>query len=372
MQNENFEILRPRPDRAIPLIIHIPHTGRAIPSDLSDGFRHVDPSEIDAMIDAMRDEGADTLFAGGVHYGATVILNRVCRVAYDPERFEDDDREFMSRSGLGMVYTHTLDGKPLRPEHQVEAHRRLVIERYHRPYVAAFEALVDEFLERFGAVWILDAHTFPEEALSYEDAGAPRPVVCLGYESEERAQAEVLAWFDEHAHLLVPLGRGDGSPDLLHNTPYAGSYVPPKHMGDPKVKSVMLEVNRGCRQEFGAIADAFGRWLGSFIDERVGAGRQPWPKPLATGVAAAAMIAGSAASTAVIGDVLDGGRCRVRSDATDLPGDSRIRECWVCRIAGGELEDQRELEGVVLVDKWTLETVWCGMARVVNLQGETK
>jgi N-formylglutamate deformylase len=38
----------------------------------------------------------------------------VSRLVVDPERFTDDAREPMARKGMGVIYTRTASGEPLR------------------------------------------------------------------------------------------------------------------------------------------------------------------------------------------------------------------------------------------------------------------
>jgi N-formylglutamate deformylase len=69
--------------------------------------------ELEHELLVMTHRYTDELFAGPLGL-ATRVAFPVSRLVVDPERFVDDDREPMARKGVGVVYTRTAMGDPLR------------------------------------------------------------------------------------------------------------------------------------------------------------------------------------------------------------------------------------------------------------------
>lgn len=378
MKHPNFFVYRPRPERTLPLIVHLPHVGAWMPGPARDTFVATE-QEVEALMDAMFDHGASQVFWPALHYGATLFVNKTARIVYDPERFEDDEQEPMSRHGLGMVYTRLLDGRPLRRPDPHGRDRREIIQRLHRPYVKEFEDLVDEYLERFGEVWILDGHTYPDHPLPFEDPTAERPVVCLGYESQQRAQPEAVRWFHYFEEFFDPFRTRPDTRSVLPNTPFAGSYVPPRHRDDPRVHSLMIELNRSSlRMLSGEVCPAgpcveevmkrFLGWQASFIARRLGIERRPWPKPLAAGAAVMQTCRESLGARSRVGDLIDGLRCHIDFVDAFLAGvdHHHIEDCWLARVEVPEptLRRTGDAPHYAMIDKWTCMARWHGRIEV--------
>jgi N-formylglutamate deformylase len=166
--------------------------------------------------------------------GANRFINRWSRLAVDPERFDDPDLEEMERRGMGAVYTATSDRRPLRsltPDQRDE----LLVRHFH-PYHTAFADEVDRQLDTHGSCTIVDVHSYPSEALAYELHGAdPRPELCIGthpVHTTDRLRTAVGGLATEH-------GLGTG-----FDQPFRGTFVPMRQLGDPRVRSIMLEFRR--------------------------------------------------------------------------------------------------------------------------------
>ena len=232
----NFEVVTPPSEGSSPLLCHVPHSATAIPARWRAELV-LDDEALRRERVAMTDHCTEDLFVPAAQRaGGVAFVNRVSRLVCDPERFEDDAREEMSRKGMGAVYTLTSSGEPLRAPGYSRAEREVVISELFRPYAEALERQVAMQLERFGRCLIIDAHSFPARALPYEDASRARPDLCLGT--------------DGH-HTPAPLQRAleqaavAAGWEVAINEPFAGSYVPTRWFGrDTRVASVMLEVNR--------------------------------------------------------------------------------------------------------------------------------
>ena len=185
----------------------------------------------------MTDRYTDELFDTTTRLGGSMLVNQASRLVMDPERFPDDDDEPMSKKGMGVVYTHTSDGRKLRDENFDSQQREELMIRLFYPYRDAIETLVTDSLKRFSKCLIIDAHSFPSKPLLYEDPDLQRPDICFGYD-EYHAPNELLNELKE-----VCADQGYKTAD---NSPFAGSYVPQKYYEqEHRVESLMLEINRG-------------------------------------------------------------------------------------------------------------------------------
>lgn len=234
--NAWFTIHRPDPAVALPIIIHVPHASRFVPMHCHGDFVLTE-AELREVIEALVDHDTDRLALPLVALGAHVLVNNVCRVVMDPERYAADADEIAAVWGMGPIYVHAHDGRRLRRRNWGPDDRAERMDEFYHPYHRAMRDLVVELRERFDApVHIIDLHSFPQAPLPYETDAVSRPWYCLGYD-EVHAPRNWLAWW---------AGRAAGVPGLIdHNRPFAGSFVPgdlPPHVTD--TRSLMVEVNR--------------------------------------------------------------------------------------------------------------------------------
>jgi N-formylglutamate deformylase len=228
----SFDILPPR-IAAVPVVVHVPHSATFVPADLRPSLLLSDDDLAEELL-RLTDHRTDVLASDAAGHGATRFVNRWSRLVVDPERFSDPAAEEMETVGMGAVYTATSDGRPLR--RPSDEGREALLERHFRPYHAAFAALVDDLIARFGSCAIVDVHSFPSEPLPYELHGdGHRPQLCIGTDPRHTP-----AWLgDLVAELASAKGLGVG-----FDTPFRGSFVPTRQLGDDRVVSVMLEIRR--------------------------------------------------------------------------------------------------------------------------------
>ncbi|MEV5612715.1 N-formylglutamate amidohydrolase [Streptomyces sp. NPDC052225] len=218
-----------------PVLLHVPHGARVIPSDVRRGIVLDDAAlerELDLITDAHTREIAEQA-AQAAGLTPWRFVNELSRLVVDPERFPDE-REEMRAVGMGAVYTRTTQRAPLRAEPAAdEAH---LLATYFDPYAEAMTRAVDDRLAATGRAVIIDVHSYPSRALPYELHGDdPRPPVCLGTDPFHTPDALLAAAREAFA----PLG------ESALNTPFAGTYVPLRHYGrDARVSALMLEVRR--------------------------------------------------------------------------------------------------------------------------------
>ncbi|MDR2896581.1 MAG: N-formylglutamate amidohydrolase [Propionibacteriaceae bacterium] len=220
------------------VIIHVPHAGLAWPNDgLPRPRRRILETERRLMADLAVDRIADRanqLLAIGSHPQANRFANPWSRLAMDPERF-DDDTEEMNKVGMGVIYTHTHDGKPLYDKDLNPAQIELRKHYWYHPYGQAFAALTNEVLNKHDRCLIIDLHSYSTKPLPCEQhADHDRPEVCLGYEP----------CHDPGVDWIEPIWREAGFETAL-NEPYSGSYVPTGlWQEDARVSSLMVEVRK--------------------------------------------------------------------------------------------------------------------------------
>jgi N-formylglutamate deformylase len=216
------------------VILHIPHDSTCIPASVQDQFTLSD-AELNDEIKKMTDHHTYDLFAQGVS-SSQVVVAPVSRLVVDVERFEDDALEPMSGVGMGVVYTRTHDLKALRRPIS-EEERATLLNDWYRPHHLRLSNAVENAIKCHGRCLIIDCHSFPEEALPYENAlEADRPDICIGTD-EYHTSKELAGW-------LVNSFRRPGRRVSL-NSPFSGSLVPQLwyHL-DKRVESVMIEVCR--------------------------------------------------------------------------------------------------------------------------------
>jgi N-formylglutamate deformylase len=228
-----FQVLEPELAPAAPVVVHVPHSGVAIPADVRAGMV-LDDAALDAELRAITDHRTDVLAVDAGVSGATRVVNRMSRLVVDPERFLDVAHEEMERVGMGAVYTATSQRGVLR--RPTERDRQELLQRFFVPYHAALDEVVASCLRRTGRAVVVDLHSYPRRPLPYELHGdGPRPPLCLGTDPRHTPP-----WL---VALVTEVARRHGI-DVAQDTPFRGTFVPSAHVGDPRVASIMLEIRR--------------------------------------------------------------------------------------------------------------------------------
>ena len=218
---------------AAPVIVHLSHSATYLPDDVRADILLTD-ADLAAELLVMTDHRTDRLAADAGNLGATRFRNNWSRLAVDPERFADPQREEMEAVGMGAVYTATNDRRQLRT--LTDTARTDLLDRHFRPYHAAFTAQVDRMLTEHGTCIIIDLHSYPSEALPYElHTDGPRPPLDIGTDARHTPD-----WL----RTLVTDTARDHDLDVAVNTPFSGTFVPLEHLGNPQVHAVMLEIRR--------------------------------------------------------------------------------------------------------------------------------
>ena len=219
----------------IPIIANIPHSSTFIPPDIRNSF-FISDENLERELFLLTDRYVDELFSSVHEIGGITVRYNISRMVVDPERFENDQEEIMSKKGMGVIYTKKSDGKDLR-SHISLNEREQLLETFYRPYHRAMEREVDTLIEKFGRCLIIDCHSFSSMPLPFELNQDPeRPDICIGTDKFHTSSylIENVKKYFESAHLKTNL-----------NKPYAGTYVPLRFFKkDKRVSSIMIEINR--------------------------------------------------------------------------------------------------------------------------------
>jgi len=232
----------------VPVLLAVPHAGRAYPPDLVARMRQPQLACLrleDRLVDLLGQEVSRAT-------GAALLIAHAPRAMIDLNRTpEDMDWDMVTggapegvamlaarsraRSGLGLV-PRRLPGMGELWQRRMtrdELERRLA--EVHRPYHAALADTLEQLRDRWGAALLIDLHSMPPLGAKSGAAAAPDFVVgdrfgasCAGHLS-----AAALQHFAE-----------SGRP-AAHNRPYAGGYVLDRH-GVPArgIHALQIEVCR--------------------------------------------------------------------------------------------------------------------------------
>jgi N-formylglutamate amidohydrolase len=207
------------------IILHIPHASTVLPSEVE--FL-LGQEALAYEVDAMTDHHTDQLFTLP---GARRCVFPVSRLVVDPERFIEDSMESV---GMGVVYTRTSSGEPLRKI--LLGLRQRLIDQYYHPHHQQLTTMVKDVLDIHGQCLIIDCHSFPAKPLDYETDHC-RPDVCIGtdaFHTQPELEARLVNLFQEYGY------------SVTINSPFSGSLVPMCfYQKEPRIQSIMVELNRG-------------------------------------------------------------------------------------------------------------------------------
>ncbi|HRO98100.1 MAG TPA: N-formylglutamate amidohydrolase [Flavobacteriales bacterium] len=166
---------------------------------------------------------------------AIAVVAPFSRIFCDAELFTDDALEVMAARGMGVLYTHTDAGTPMR---QVDAAlRERILRTWYAPHHARLRTAVEQQLNTQGTALVVDCHSYPDAPLLRDlDRTPGRPAFSIGTDpvhTPPELIAAAVAYFAAQGH------------PLAIDRPYRGTLVPTPWYGtDARVRSIMLEVNR--------------------------------------------------------------------------------------------------------------------------------
>ena len=214
------------------IILHIPHASLCLPTDFWRDIT-VDKEIVERELRFIADYKVDELVK---NIDSHKIIAKYSRLYCDVERFRDDEAESMAKLGMGAIYTRLSDGTQYR---KIESSRREEIlgksyDLHHKQLNTLSRGIVDQY----GSCVIIDIHSYSDELVRRLFGWTENlPDICLGYDEK---------WFgkDNASKLKTYIEKMGYSCEL--NYPYSGALVPMEfyHDENPKIQSVMLEINR--------------------------------------------------------------------------------------------------------------------------------
>ena len=211
------------------IILHIPHSSTIIP--FYDGFI-VNNDIIKNEILIQTDWYTDDIFNCR---NELIIKADFSRIFCDPERFDDDQQEEMSKYGMGVLYSTTDSGKAMRIITK-ELREKIISDFYIKHHQKLTKIVSDQLKENSKAL-IIDCHSFPEEPLLRDLNKRPnRPDFNIGTDSFHTPKNLVdfsINFFSNQGYSIAV------------DWPYTGTIVPLTYLQrDKRVYSIMLEINR--------------------------------------------------------------------------------------------------------------------------------
>lgn len=276
----------------IPLLIAVPHGGRAYPPALVEAMRN--PSYA-AM--RLEDRYTDLLAADvAARTGAALLVAHAPRAMLDLNRAADDiDWEMLglptprgetlpragrrARGGLGLVPRRLPGLGELWKRRLDRRELELRIAAVHTPYHAALGASLERLRARWGAALLIDLHSMP-----------PLPLASGGEAAAEFVVGDRFGTACDGALIGAAFGYfAQAGRKAAHNRPYAGGYVLERHADTAHgIHCLQLEVDR-C----------------SYLDERMA---EPGPGFATTAELLAGLVMRLAEEVALLGTAPDHGR----------------------------------------------------------------
>jgi len=231
----------------IPILIAVPHAGRAYPNALVERMRNPGFAAI-----RLEDRYADRLACRvSAATGAALLVAQAPRAMIDLNRAVDDvDWDMFARgaapslgsyqpgrrarSGLGLIPRRLPGIGELWKRRHDMADLSARIAQIHDPYHACLTGMLGTLRERWGAALLLDLHSMPP--LPRGPGQIPPEFVLgdrFGASCHGTLIASAFAYFAENR-------RG-----MAHNRPYAGGYVLDRHAAVSEgISAMQLEIDR--------------------------------------------------------------------------------------------------------------------------------
>ena len=209
------------------IVLHIPHSSLVIPQEALCQYK---AGLLEEELLLMTDKFTDELF--DLPYSSVIFP--YSRLFCDVERFRDDEKEEMSKRGMGVVYTKTHDGILYRKVNLAE--KDCILKNYYDVHHQKFESMVQEKIEKYNKVLIIDCHSFNPYPLPHESDKSERFDICIGTDDFHTRNdiSEYLKTQFESRNYTVKF-----------NSPFAGAIVPLCfYEKDKRVVSIMIELNR--------------------------------------------------------------------------------------------------------------------------------
>lgn len=212
-----------------PILVHLPHNSTFLPNDFV--YQRSDV-EKERDIHILVDHHTDQLFAP---LGGTSFVNQLCRLYFDPERYAEPSKEVMNEIGMGVFYTHTIDGHRFRGD-DTSAEYEEKLEAIYRPYHQQLTDCCRDLIERYGTCILIDGHSYPKKCFPFERFhNDDRPEIDIGTDSVHTPE-----WLKQ----LLYTAFVEAGYSVAFDQPFKGTLVPLPLVDEPRLLACMLEVRR--------------------------------------------------------------------------------------------------------------------------------
>ncbi|MEO1429335.1 MAG: N-formylglutamate amidohydrolase [Cyanobacteria bacterium J06633_8] len=213
-----FNLYQPTTVKALPIVANIPHSGLFIPEDIAAQFttEHLNslPNSdwhLDQLYDFLPNLGITVLQA--THNRYIVDLNRQAK------------EPFFGSFWSAVIPANTAFNKSIYQNQPTDKDIQERIEKYYFPYHHQLKSLLEEKIEEFGKVYLLDLHSF---------CGLINDDVCLGNVNNQTCSELLIDTVDK---CFTNQGLR-----VVRNKTFIGGYIT-RHYGEmPSVESLQIEV----------------------------------------------------------------------------------------------------------------------------------
>jgi N-formylglutamate amidohydrolase len=251
----------------MPVLIAVPHAGRAYPAALSEMMRHPAPTNArleDRFVDLVAESVARET-------GAALLVAHAPRAMIDLNRAPDDvDWDMIAgevpprrirhaagrraRSGLGLVPRRLPGLGELWKRRMTSDELAARIAGVHEPYHAALARALESLRDHWGAALLIDLHSMPPLGPKRGSDAAPDFVIGdrFGASCDSALAAAAFDHFAQNGRRTA------------HNRPYAGGYVLDRHAAPARgLHALQVEI---CRSTY---LDALYREPGAGLNATV-------------------------------------------------------------------------------------------------------
>lgn len=203
---------------AIPMIASVPHSGLLVPPEM---IEQLEPAHQQYLPN--QDWYLDRLYDFLPSLGITVLQARYSRYVVDLNR--SLTAPFFGNFWHAVIAAKTAFNASLyqTPPSSSEIQQR--IERYYQPYHYQLQSLLDQYIDRFGKVYLLDLHSF---------LGLIEDEICLGNGNGKTCGDRLISGVETAF-------RAQGY-QVVRNKVFSGGYIT-RHYGQlPRVEALQIEV----------------------------------------------------------------------------------------------------------------------------------
>lgn len=204
--------------QAIPIIANVPHSGLLIPQGM---LEQLEPSHQQYLPN--QDWHLDKLYDFLPKLGMTVLQAIYSRYVVDLNRSLKEP--LFGNFWQSVVAEKTAFNTPLyqSPPSQQEIQQR--VEQYYHPYHDQLRRLLDQSIEQFGKVYLLDLHSF---------LGLIEDEICLGNRNGKTCSDRFISTVEE---AFCSSGYR-----VVRNKVFSGGYITQHYGQSPQVEALQVEI----------------------------------------------------------------------------------------------------------------------------------